>query len=264
MQNNISKKYDCMLVDKKLSDLNPLVFGYEKCNPEHSHTALRNHYLIHYVVSGKGEVEYRGNKYSIGKNQAFLVKPDDLLYYKADKNEPWHYIWIGFNGRLALKFDELESPVIDIETELFSEMCAAFSLLSTAEEFLAGKLYLYYSLIFDENKKSDYISSIVSYIDTHYSYPDCTVGKIAEFIGLEKHYMSRIFKLKTGKTVKGYIIEKRMKNSRQLLEKGYDVKTVAELSGFSDQFAFSKAFKNFYGISPIKIKMDTNSFVTNI
>ena len=264
MQNNISKKYDCMLVDKKFSDLNPIVFGYEKCNANHSHTALRNYYLIHYIVSGKGKVDCHGKSYNVKQNQAFLAKPDDLLYYKADEIDPWHYIWIGFDGKLAKKFDEIEEPVIDFETNIFGEMLEAVSIKNTAEEFLAGKLFLYYSQIFDEKKQHDYIRSILSYIDVRFSYFDCTVGKIAEYVGLEKHYMSRIFKLKTGKTVKGYIIEKRMKNSRQLLEKGYDVKTVAELSGFSDQFSFSKAFKNFYGISPIKIKMDKNSFVTNI
>ena len=76
--------------------------------------------------------------------------------------------------------------------------------------------------------------------------------------------MARIFKNATGETVKSYITGKRMKNARKLLEKGYDVKTVSELSGFSDQFAFSKAFKCFFKVSPIKIKMAEKGFVTNI
>ena len=145
-------------MDKKFAELNPIVFGCEKCRPEHSHSALRNYYLIHYVVSGKGEILYHGKRYEVKCNQAFLAKPDDLLYYKADKYEPWHYIWIGFNGSLSKKFDELQSPVIDVETEIFNEMLDVASLNSTGEEFLAGKLFLYYSLIFDENKKTDYIS----------------------------------------------------------------------------------------------------------
>ena len=248
-------EYCCPVANKNFRDLNPLVFGEEKCLPSHSFgPAIRGHYLIHYVVSGKGKLYLNQKIYEINKNQAFLIKPDDFVKYTADKADPWHYIWIGFMGELAKKFNELKSPVIDVKTELFTEMLDVRYLKNTIEEFLAGKLFLYYSLLFDSKEKADYVSQVINYINAYYHSSDCTVSKIAEFVSLEKHYLAKIFKLQTGKTVKELIIEKRMINSKKLLENGYDVRTVASLSGYSDQFAFSKAFKQYYGISPINTK----------
>lgn len=247
-------QYNCPVADKKLKDLNPIVFGEEECKPNHSFgPAIRGHYLIHYVVSGKGKLYNDGNVYEIHKHQAFLIKPNDFSKYIADKKDPWHYIWIGFTGELAKKFDELTTPVIDVKTELFTEMLDVRFLNNTIEEFLAGKLFSYYSLLFDSKEKADYISQVINYINSYYPTTDCTVSEIAEFVGLEKHYLARIFKQKTGKTVKKLITEKRMTNAKKMLENGYDVRTVSALSGYSDQFAFSKAFKLYYGFSPVRV-----------
>lgn len=250
--------YDCPVADKKLKDFNPLVFGEQHCPPSYSFgPASRGHYLIHYVVSGKGRLYIGKNAYIIRKNQAFIIKPDEFAKYTADSSEPWHYIWIGFKGELAKKFDTLQSPVIDVKTDIFTEMLSVRYLKNTIEEFLAGKLFCYYSLVFDSKEKADYVSQVINYINAYYTTFDCTVEKISGFINLERHYLARIFRQKTGKTVKEFITEKRMTNAKKLIENGFDVKTTSELSGYSDQFVFSKAFKKYYGISPIKSRKNS-------
>ena len=41
--------------DDRFMDLTLYQYGYEKCQPLHSFgPAVRNHYLFHYIVSGKG------------------------------------------------------------------------------------------------------------------------------------------------------------------------------------------------------------------
>lgn len=32
----------------------------------------------------------------------FLIRPYELTYYQADAEDPWHYIWIGFDGKKSL------------------------------------------------------------------------------------------------------------------------------------------------------------------
>lgn len=242
------------MADKGLSDYSPKVFGYEYCRPGYGFGPnARPYYLIHYVVSGKGTLWARGQEYKISENQAFLIKPNELSRYQADEECPWHYIWVGFTGTKAQDFEKLPSPVIDVETELFLQMMHIEYLNSTQEEFIAGKMMLYHSLIFDFLKKPDHVSRAMNYIDASYNTSECTVENVAKKINLEKHYLARIFKQKTGKSVKDYILEKRMKNAEILLKNGYDIKTVSQLSGYSDQFAFSKAFKKTIGISPSKV-----------
>lgn len=258
MYTKINTKYYNLtypLADKGFVDFVPIVFGEERCNPLHSFgPVVRGHYLIHYVVSGKGTLYLDGKEYHIKEKQAFLIKPDDIAKYIADENDPWYYIWVGFLGKKATDFDNLTSPVIDIETELFLQMREIEFLNNTMEEFIAGKLFLYHSLLFDFKKSSDYVSRVMNYIDAYYSAPDCTVSKIADTINLEKHYLARIFKKGTGKTVKEYITEKRMKKATELLKKGYDVKTVSLISGYNDQFSFSKAYKTYMGVAPLNMK----------
>ena len=44
---------------RDLSDLVPLSYGNEACAPGHAASGLRDYYMIHYVVSGRGRFEYR-------------------------------------------------------------------------------------------------------------------------------------------------------------------------------------------------------------
>ena len=63
--------------------------GYENCAPGHSYgPIMRNGYLIHYVLSGKGIYKARGGIFRLKAGDAFLICPDELIYYEADKHDP--------------------------------------------------------------------------------------------------------------------------------------------------------------------------------
>lgn len=64
---------------------------------------VRDHYLIHYVVDGKGTYTVNNTVYELRAGDIFLAKPSQLITYSADKEEPWEYYWVGFNGACANK-----------------------------------------------------------------------------------------------------------------------------------------------------------------
>ena len=67
--------------------------GYEKCEAAHSFgPAVRVHYLIHLVISGKGTYHVGKKAYSVCAHQAFLIRPQEVTFYTADKAEPKEYI----------------------------------------------------------------------------------------------------------------------------------------------------------------------------
>ena len=39
--------------------------------------------------------------YELQKGQGFLIEPETVTFYKADKEHPWTYCWIGFAGEMA-------------------------------------------------------------------------------------------------------------------------------------------------------------------
>lgn len=87
-------------MNQSLSGIPSIYFcGHEHCQPGHSFgPAVRPHYLIHVVLSGKGIFKHQGHTYSLKSGDSFLIKPMDSTYYEADRNNPWEYAWIGFNG----------------------------------------------------------------------------------------------------------------------------------------------------------------------
>ena len=82
--------------DDRFMDLTLYQYGYEKCLPLHSYgPAVRNHYLFHYVISGKGtlsvdKVTY-SREYEIHGGMGFLIEPGQINTYYADRADPWEY-----------------------------------------------------------------------------------------------------------------------------------------------------------------------------
>jgi len=79
--------------------------GYAQCGPLHCYgPASRPHYLIHFVVKGKGMYQVSGQKHYLTAGQGFLIEPDTQTFYQADKDDPWSYLWIGVGGTNAGKY----------------------------------------------------------------------------------------------------------------------------------------------------------------
>jgi AraC-like DNA-binding protein len=73
---------------------------------------------------------------------------------------------------------------------------------------------------------------------------------IAQKMNLDRRYLSRIFKEKTGVTIKDYLIGVRMEEAKRRLETGESITDAARLCGYDDVCNFSKMFKKRFGISP--------------
>ena len=63
---------------------------------------IRDHYLIHLVLSGKGYSRWRTHLGS-EPGSAVFARPSQLIRYTADEQQPWEYSWVGFNGACAHK-----------------------------------------------------------------------------------------------------------------------------------------------------------------
>lgn len=78
-----------------------------------------------------------------------------------------------------------------------------------------------------------------------------TIADLAEEMGYSVSYLRAIFRDRLGVSLGKYIRESRLSRAAQLLQsKKLSVTEVAEETGFDSLFAFSRAFKNAYGVSP--------------
>lgn len=63
--------------------------GQEDCGPNHSFgPAMRPHYLLHVIYHGKGIYQCGGHTYHLKAGDAFLIRPMDSIYYRADTSAP--------------------------------------------------------------------------------------------------------------------------------------------------------------------------------
>ena len=241
-----------LLLNQHYHDLNPLSFGHEVCVPGHDcGPTIRQYYLIHCVLRGRGIFEHAGRIWPVSAGMIFLIRPDEVCYYRADETDPWEYTWIGFDGILARTFDQMDPPVCRIDSSLFTDMMAAVERCDNPEPFLASGLHQLRGLLFSDRQAGsrDYVGRVVNYINAMYMQ-DITVERIAAMLSLDRRYLSRLFKEKRGMTIRDYLTHVRIERACALLRTGMTVGEASRMVGCPDAANFSKLFHSHRGVSP--------------
>ncbi len=246
--------------------------GLQSCAPKHSWgPGVRDHYLVHFVISGKGQYECNGKVYNIKAGEMFLIKPSQVVHYIADSNDPWEYYWVGFNGTYAQKvinnlpFKD-NSPVYapkDFDTckeYLYQIYENSGSSLSNSTAML-GYLYLFLAKLMEEGNmispvasvtQSNYVIEAIKFIQFNYS-TDISVDHIANAVGISRSHLYRVFVSNLGQSPIDYLTEYRINEACELLKNtNLSISQVAVSVGFFDQFYFSRVFKKIKKIPPSK------------
>ena len=249
-----NQHYRWMLTDTGLSDVIPVGFGYHACPPGHQAYGMRRYHLIHYVEEGTGTLTVGGEVYRVRRGQAFVIRRFEDATYTADREKPWEYVWFGFNGTVADRLFSLEGSVFDVSGKPYTKL-RGLSEQSENRELIAASLgYMMLSDLLSGRgaPRPDYVKEAQDAINSLYM-TDLSVAEIADGLGLDRRYLSRIFRRDTGMTVMDYLIKVRMEEARRLLSAGLSVSRVAELVGYNDPFYFSKSFKKYFGIAPSSV-----------
>lgn len=102
----------------------------------------------------------------------------------------------------------------------------------------------------DDKVSNGYVEQIQNYVRQHY-IDGFTSAQIQEACGLSYKYAGTLFKEVTGQTIKEYQCTLRLRKAEQLLkETNKSITEIAQLTGFSDVFYFSKIFHRKKGCPP--------------
>ena len=258
------------LPQKTQHPLTPLYRGEEKCAPEHYWgPGVRAHYLIHYVIDGKGVFYCGPHKYTLRKGQIFVVYPDTIVKYQADKTDPWHYTWVSFYGdeaKLILKEAGITAanPVLTLQNgdeilEVLRSMPGVRGADLQSNLHFSARLYDFLSLLLHNAKpaqrcENEYYTAAKRYIKAHYA-AEITVDGVAEQIGISRKYLFAIFKNVLGISPKEYIVGYRMKQAKEFLANPeLPIGSIAYSVGYKDPLTFSKMFKQREGVSPTEYR----------
>ena len=104
-------------------DLFIVNIGEQDCPPQHAYgPAKRAHFLIHFVLSGRGKLHCDQGVFDVGPGQGFLIMPDETTFYQADEKDPWFYTWIAFSGSICEKTKKMPSVVTINNGKIFEEI----------------------------------------------------------------------------------------------------------------------------------------------
>lgn len=97
-------------------------------------------------------------------------------------------------------------------------------------------------------------TDITDYISTHYAEP-LTLSTLAEQFALSPSYIARLFRIEAAMKPSEYIHRVRLSAAKTLLlETDLPIKDIAEKTGYADTYYFSKTFKRFNGLSPLRMR----------
>ena len=248
--------------------------GYEDCKPGHSYgPLLRNGYMVHYILSGRGIYQCRGKTFHLEEDGAFLICPGELIYYEADREVPWIYTWIGMQGIKIKGYLErtslLESLVFGYDGD--PRLRACHERLFEAEQktrsrdlLMNSVLYEYLFLLADHfpsrrpsgaEKRSTYVEEALNFMEGAFCDP-ITVQDIADHLSLNRSYLHRQFKAAMGVSVQDYLLDRRIRQACILLKNtDLPIQVVARSVSYQDALYFSKLFHQKKGVSPSQYRI---------
>ena len=262
-------------ISKELSDITPKdlfvkVCGVEKCastkQPTAGEKALNS---IHYVIDGKGTFIVKGKEYRLTKGSVFCAMRNLENVYYPDKDEPWTYAFIGLGGVIAdsivgylgLNDDHcvipqdkaagLRDAFLDTVNAFNEDQTSSFKTLSCLYALIAELENICCPKKRTVSQPNRYLFNTLACIRN--IGVNATADEVAKAVGLNRIYLSRLIRRKTGLSLRDMIISMRLFIARDYLEFGdkrMSIKEIANLSGYEDVKYFVRLFRSVFGVSP--------------
>ena len=250
--------------------------GWEQCTPLHSFGPfIRNHYLFHYIISGRGFLEITEadgsiRHYDLVAGQGFIIYPGQITTYCADQDQPWKYVWLEFDGLRTAKHltdaglgtaQPVYQPKSMEQAEHLRDIMlyiAGHSKASTLR--LIGYLFLFLDELVqssaiqkpphEERLRDFYIQEAISYMEMNYAR-ELSIEEIASACQLNRSYFSKLFRQKEGYPPQEFLIRLRLSKATELMmTTEMSINDISVFCGYPNPVHFSRAFKQRYGMSP--------------
>lgn len=263
---------------RKFTNLHLLQIGRMFCQSAtviepHIHTNL---YELTIVTDGEATIYTNDIPTKVQKGDIYLSFPGDIHKIESDKANPLKYDFFAFrliNSVFSSDFDTIAQDYSSPTTRVFHNnevrylIGNAIAEIDSDEQYSEDMLnsvfnqiliYVIRGLREIKPRKSRSNATrnellcyrLMNYIDTHI-YTMKNLDELSAVTDYSYGYLSALFKETTSGTLSDYFKEKKLDAARLLLIEGrMTVTEISELLNYSSVYAFSKAFKEQYGISP--------------
>lgn len=244
-------------------------FGRQDCSDLHSWgPGMRPCYILHYVIRGSGNLIYGNRLYHITTGESFLTAPYTEIRYYPDPDDPWEYTWVDFTGReagsylqkLGLTPSRPVYPVIAPERILpVYERLKGLDIYHNNKREAGGILLLLIGIYADslpvdaeddQRQEDKRLETAVMLIHSHYHHPDFNIETLCGMMFINRVTLYRLFRKHLDTSPNSYLVEYRIMQACRMLKMGMSVKHTSISCGFSDQFYFSRIFRQHTGEAP--------------
>lgn len=204
---------------------------------------------MYYIIDGEAYYREDGEAVRLKKGCLYLtpVKTSHTLYDNPENKLLHTYVHI-YTVPAVAKFTEIE---VTEGTPIFDAISLWRKYAGTDDkELLVSIVQLVLSCVDRELGRENRAASLAkSYIDKLDNL-SVDMSEVARAVGYSREHITRVFSSAYRMTPNQYLNSKRMELARRALQDGKSVKSVADIMSYSSPYAFSKAFKKYFGLSP--------------
>lgn len=268
MENYFSEKR----FDYNLSDtLNLIYCGVrEKCYGHKYNKHTLDKYILTFINEGRAEFNIGGKNVVLTENYFYVMHSKSEISYVTEKGVPWSISWLVIEGNqlesilnvLGLTRDK---PYLYIRNphkikSILSEIYEKINRVDTTSKMECISLvYSFFAALSEEKSNVNsnvHIDKALSFIHEHYC-EDINVHDLANNLGLNNNYFSKLFKKSTGVSPTTYLSNLKLEKAKFLLKTTHmKIGEICDTVGYSDQFYFSRIFKKSTGTSPINYRLN--------
>ena len=253
-QDNICK----YVQDKSGNDIYTINFVFEKNISSIRKARMPQHNAVHLVVSGSGFLTTETSRQELQPGNIFFTFVQ--VPYTIENTDGMTYMYITFNGErcqeLFARFGITPQNCLFQGHESISAFWQNAIVKATQKNLdLISESVLLYTLgemtQSEINTEQYLLGDILKYVEDNFSDCDLNLNSLAEGLGYNSKYISRVFKNSMVITFSQYLTNVRIQHAIFLIEQGVTaIKNVAVLSGYKDPFYFSNVFKTVVGVAP--------------
>lgn len=221
-------------------------------------------YLLTYVVEGVADFYINGEKQKISAGDFYVLFPNSQIHYVTPPDVPWSIRWIVVGGEQVQAFLSSlhiteNSPSIKVTQpdkvlQLFQSLFEYSQKSGTSDKLRCLSLvYRLFALLAEQAEPithNPYVLQAMAYFSDQFCHP-ISISEYAASLGLNNNYFSKLFKAETGVTPLRYLNRLRFEKAQYLLaHSSLSIDSIANEVGIPDTLYFSRAFRQYTGLSP--------------
>lgn len=249
-------------------DLVSSIYVYKTNQKKWKNTGKHDMYCLAYQVSGCYDHKF--------KSQNLVAESDSLLFfpkrtpYSVSCTDKGEALCVTFSGEVGLSQNFISCKAHPEIKLLFQKLMNYKNLLSVSN-MCEAKAIIYKLLAFLYAQASpDYVDPdnrnkmclAYEYMAENYTDISLKTGEIAKDYGISAKYFRTLFKKIYNATPTQCLISMRLQHAVKLItETNLSITDIAQMSGFSDVYYFSKLFKDRFDCSPKEYRKRCSDFI---